>query len=84
MVFIFEWFLQVVQCCGNNLHKVRNPSGETFLVSMPTKFRKTVWIRRDNFVMIEPIEEGDKVKGEIVNILVNKDQIKHIKDNGMW
>ena len=75
--------MQVVQCCGNNLHKVKTPSGETFLASMPTKFRKTVWIKRNDFVMIESIEEGDKVKGEIVNILYT-DQVKNIKENGMW
>jgi hypothetical protein len=36
-----------------------------------------------DFVMIEPIGEGDKVKAEIVNILY-KDQIKYIKDEGKW
>ena len=37
-----------------------------YLVSMPTKFRKSVWIKRGDFVIVEPIEEGDKVKAEIV------------------
>lgn len=39
-----------------------------FLVSMPTKFRKNVWVKRGNFVIAEPIDEGDKVKAEIVRI----------------
>ena len=33
--------------------------------------------------MTEPIEEGDKVKAEIVHILY-KDQIKYIQEEGMW
>lgn len=36
-----------------------------------------------DFVIIEPIEEGDKVKAEIVIILL-RDQIKYIKDQQKW
>lgn len=36
-----------------------------------------------DYVLIDPIEEGDKVKGEIVTILY-KDQIKYIKAEGLW
>jgi probable RNA-binding protein EIF1AD len=46
---------------------------------MPTKFRKNVWIKRGDFIMVQPIEEGDKVKAEIVHILVDKHHIKYIK-----
>ena len=31
--------LKVVAGRGNNLHEVKSQTGETFLVSMPTKFR---------------------------------------------
>jgi probable RNA-binding protein EIF1AD len=34
-------------------------------------------------VVVEPIEEGNKVKAEIVNILM-KDHIKYIQDEGKW
>lgn len=68
---------------GNNLHEVQTANGEKFLASMPTKFRKTVWIKRGDFVIITPIKEGDKVKGEIAHILY-KDQIKYIKSQGQW
>lgn len=36
-----------------------------------------------NFVVVEQIEEGDKVKAEIVNILMS-DQIKYYKKQGKW
>ena len=75
--------VKVVASKGNNLHEVENENGNKFLVSMPTKFRKNVWIKRGDFVLIEAIEEGDKVKGEIVNILY-KDQVKYIKENNLW
>eukprot|EP00061_Rhincodon_typus_P007965 g30157.t1 len=31
---------------GNNLHEVETAQGERFLASMPTKFRKNIWIKR--------------------------------------
>lgn len=33
--------------------------------------------------MVEPIEEGNKVKAEIIHILL-KDQIKNLKTEGKW
>jgi len=65
------------------LHEVKSQTGETFLVSMPTKFRKNVWIKRGDFVVVKPIEEGDKVKAEILTILY-KEQIKYIKAENQW
>jgi len=36
-----------------------------------------------DFVLVENIEEGDKVKAEIISILY-KEQIKYIKEEGKW
>ena len=38
--------VQVVCGRGNNLHEVEDPDGRQFLASMPTKFRRNVWIKR--------------------------------------
>jgi len=78
-----QTIVKVVAGRGNNLHEVVNEKEETFLVSMPTKFRKNVWIKRGDFVLVTPIEEGDKVKAEIISILY-KDQIKYIKNEKLW
>ena len=50
---------------------------------MPHKFRKHVWIKRGNYVVTEPIPEGNKVRAEIVRILM-KDHIRHIRASNMW
>nr|CAG4647583.1 EOG090X0KPP [Megafenestra aurita]SVE92794.1 EOG090X0KPP [Megafenestra aurita] len=68
---------------GNNLHEIETSDGETYLVSMPTKFRKNVWIKRGDYVLIQPIEEGEKVKAEIYAILY-AEQIKYIQSQGQW
>lgn len=78
-----QQIVKVVAGRGNNLHEVQTADNENFLVSMPTRFRKNVWIKRGDFVLIEPIEEGDRVKAEILRILY-KDQIKYIKEEGKW
>ncbi|KAL8600492.1 hypothetical protein ACOMHN_044957 [Nucella lapillus] len=68
---------------GNNLHEVIDAFNNTFLVSMPTKFRKNIWIKRGDYVIIDPIEEGDKVRGEIAHILFS-DHIRDIQEEGLW
>jgi len=57
---------------GNNLHFVEDYHGNEFLVSMPKKYRKTVWLYRGNCLVIDPVQEGDKVKGEIVCVISEK------------
>nr|SVE91544.1 EOG090X0KPP [Daphnia sinensis] len=68
---------------GNNLHEVETAEGEKYLVSMPTKFRKNVWIKRGDYVLIQPIQEGEKVKAEIFAILYDS-QIKYIQSQEKW
>ncbi|KAG1667290.1 putative RNA-binding protein EIF1AD [Nymphon striatum] len=88
---IYDFFLpegkqeivKMTASCGNNLHEVETAKGDRFLASMPTKFRRNVWIKKGDYVMVEPIPEGVKVKVEIIRILY-KEQIKYIKRMGMW
>ncbi|XP_064185235.1 probable RNA-binding protein EIF1AD [Anguilla rostrata] len=78
-----QQIVRVVGSPGNNLHEAVTANGERFLVSMPTKFRKNIWIKRGDFVIVDPIEEGEKVKGEITSILY-KDHIRHLQTIGVW
>lgn len=78
-----QQIVRVVCSKGNNLHEVKSGTEEVFLASMPTKFRKNVWIKRGDFVLVESIEEGDKVKAEIVRILT-KQHIKYYKKDNIW
>lgn len=78
-----EFIALILAGKGNNLHEVKNSDGEKFLVSMPTKFRKNVWIKRGDFVICSPIDEGEKVKAEIVRVLI-PENIKFIRENNFW
>eukprot|EP00794_Sanderia_malayensis_P020045 gene20045-22012_t len=78
-----EEIVKIVAGKGNNLHEVESSDGKRFLVSMPTKFRKNLWIKRGDFVIISPIKEGNKVQAEIVYVLYNK-QIKYLEQQNLW
>lgn len=68
---------------GNNLHDVKDATGARYLASMPPKFRRTVWVRRGQFVLLQPIEEGEKVKAEITHVL-DTDNVLYIRERGAW
>lgn len=50
---------------------------------MPTKFRKMMWIKRGDYVLVEPIAEGCKVKAEICTILMPEHILEYDKA-GVW
>ena len=75
--------VKIIESRGNNLHKAETPDGKCFLISMPSKFRKNVWIKRGDFVIVDPIEEGNKVCAEIAHILYPQ-QVKYLKKEGLW
>ncbi|CAJ0950298.1 unnamed protein product, partial [Mesorhabditis belari] len=68
---------------GNNLHEVEDEFGNIYLASMPLKFRKSVWVMRNQFVVLQPIEEGDKVKAEIDHIL-DEENVLHLREKKIW
>uniref|UniRef100_A0A3Q3W7W7 Probable RNA-binding protein EIF1AD n=1 Tax=Mola mola TaxID=94237 RepID=A0A3Q3W7W7_MOLML len=78
-----QQIVKVIGSRGNNLHETVTAQGESFLVSMPTKFRKNIWIKRGDYVIVDPIEEGEKVKAEISFILY-KDHIQYLQKQQCW
>ncbi|ODM94658.1 putative RNA-binding protein EIF1AD [Orchesella cincta] len=68
---------------GNNLHEVMCVDGNMILVSMPKKYRQTVWLKRDDCLVIDPIEEGKKVTGEIV-CLLSYDTVCNLIKTNQW
>ena len=78
-----QFIAKIVKPKGNNLHQVIDEKNKEFLVSMPRKFRNIVFVRRGNFVLVDPIEEGNKVRGEIHQIL-DQESIKHFIEEKIW
>ncbi|XP_037949582.1 probable RNA-binding protein EIF1AD [Teleopsis dalmanni] len=80
-----QQIVRVVCSRGNNLHEVEapEPTSENFLVSMPTKFRKNVWVKRGDLLLVNPIDEGSKVRAEICKILT-QEHVKEFTKAGVW
>jgi len=80
---------------GSNIVEVEYPDGGRILCLLPAKFKKRIWIKRGNFLIIEPFAElfkhtrtseaiNTKLKGRIVHILL-KDQVKYLqKMDDVW
>lgn len=82
--------VRVAASRGSNLFDVALPSGDNSLAMMPTKFRKLIWVKRGDYVMVSSaagdattLQGETKVRYMITHIL-NREQIKHIQDNGLW
>ncbi|KAK6625952.1 hypothetical protein RUM43_006251 [Polyplax serrata] len=78
-----QQIVKVLESRGNNLHEVQSSDLTTFLVSMPNKFRKNIWIKKGDYILVEPIDEGEKVKAEMVKVL-RPDYIKFLKKENVW
>ncbi|KAL3101239.1 hypothetical protein niasHT_027995 [Heterodera trifolii] len=78
-----EFIGKILASRGNNLHEVETDEGENFLVSMPTRFRKKLWVRRGTYVILQSIEEGDKVRAEIVHVL-DPENIAFLMEKEVW
>ncbi|EFN85051.1 probable RNA-binding protein EIF1AD [Harpegnathos saltator] len=78
-----QCIVQIIKPRGSQLYEVINPAGEQYLVSMPNRYRKMIWVKRGDYVLTDPIKEGDKVKGEIVKRLTERD-IKSYRTQKCW
>mmetsp|Transcript_11441 Transcript_11441/g.32840 ORF Transcript_11441/g.32840 Transcript_11441/m.32840 type:complete len:216 (+) Transcript_11441:64-711(+) len=58
------------------------------LAILPTKFHKLVWVKRNDFVIVQAggEDEENDVKGirYIITHILYKDQVKHLKSKGLW
>jgi len=58
------------------------------LAILPTKFRKLVWLKRNDYVICAVADEDDKgddggIRYMVTHILY-KEQVKNLKDKGFW
>lgn len=65
--------------------------GEDSLAILPTKFRKLIWVKRGDYLIVSGASHDfqtaagntGKVKFMVEHILY-KDQVKHLKEQGFW
>lgn len=65
---------------------------ESHLAILPTKFNKLVWVKRNDFVIVETGEEEQQAETNvdtggirfIISHILYKDQVKHLQSKGLW
>jgi len=80
-----ERIARVVELRGSNICEIQYDDNERVLCQIPTRFRKLIWIKRGNFVIVKqpPNITNYKVRALVEHVLF-PDQIKHIKAQKLW
>lgn len=86
-----EHIAQILGMRGSNLFEIQFPNEDQALTFLPMKFRKLIWIKRGDFVIVSGAEEdittADGGKGAVkfmIEHILYKDQIKNLKDKDLW
>ncbi|CAK4613297.1 hypothetical protein LEN26_006800 [Aphanomyces euteiches] len=80
-----ELIVRVQSMRGSNLLEIETPEGSTGLAMLPTKYRKLIWIRRGDYLIVAGATGKSKgAVNYIVEHILYKDQIKHLKKKNVW
>jgi probable RNA-binding protein EIF1AD len=78
--------VKVVELRGSNVCEVQDQEGSKFLVSFPSKFKKLIWIKRGDYLIVEPFPEKisrGKIKAQVVHVLL-PEHIAFLKKQSLW
>ncbi|KAI2626250.1 hypothetical protein GGS21DRAFT_280315 [Xylaria nigripes] len=67
-----EHVARLVKAEGDNRYSCLLPNQQTVLVELAARFRKTIWLKRGGYVIVDltPVnEQKGKLQGEIVNVV---------------
>lgn len=83
-----EWIARVIATRGGNQFDIETPAVKSTLAILPQKFHKVVWVKRNDFVIVEGGggNEDDEKSGIrfIINHILYKEQIKHLRSKNLW
>ncbi|KAH7479213.1 hypothetical protein KRP22_010739 [Phytophthora ramorum] len=87
-----ELIVRVVALRGSNLFEVVDANGTKAVTMLPTKFRKLIWVKRGDFLIVSEGDGGETTtakgkKGAVTSIvehILYKDQIKNLKLKDLW
>lgn len=87
-----EEIVRVITSRGTNIFEIETIKSAVELALMPSKFRKLIWIKRGDFLIVSGCEEPTTTTNEsserkvrfMIKSVLNKEQIKHLKDLGLW
>jgi len=80
-----ERVARVLELRGSNICEIEYEDGERVLCQIPTRFRKLIWIRRGNYVIVKQPSNitNYKVRALVEHVLF-PEQIKHLRRISKW
>jgi len=85
-----QTIVRVSELRGGNLLEVEYPNKDRILCLLPAKFHKTIWVKRGNYLIVEPFTEllktkdvQAKIKGRVVHVLLF-DHVKQLQKTSIW
>ncbi|KAG2948241.1 hypothetical protein PC117_g6185 [Phytophthora cactorum] len=87
-----ELIVRVTALRGSNLFEVVDAKGAKSVTMLPTKFRKLIWVKRGDFLIVGEGDGGEATtatgkKGAVTSIvehILYKEQIKNLKHKELW
>ncbi len=75
---------------GSNMFEIQLKTGELELARLPNKFNKLIWIKKNDFLIVERNDESgssdsstSKVKF-VINNIINRDNILVLRSQNLW
>ena len=82
---------KVVATRGGNQFDITTPTNADHpqLAILPTKFHKLVWVRRNDYVIVQGGDDGGEEDTRtgvrfIIERILYKEQIKHLRSKNLW
>jgi translation initiation factor 1A len=72
----------VKQRLGGSRMKVKCLDGKERICRIPGRLRRSLWVREENVVIVEPWELGGDEKGDIIYKYNNHAQVQFLKNKG--
>lgn len=82
-----ERIVRVVEARGSNQYQVEYPNGQKVLCLRPSKFRNIVFIKRGDFLIIQPEPDDPQDRSKIrsiINHVLFPDHIRNLKAQNLW
>jgi probable RNA-binding protein EIF1AD len=76
---------------GSNMFEIQLSTGELELARLPNKFNKLIWVKKNDFLIVERNDDSANVDSVstskvkfVINNIINKDNIRALKSQNLW
>jgi hypothetical protein len=82
-----QFIARILATRGGNQFEIETAVhiGDNHLALLPTKFHKVVWVKRNDYVIVQGGDSENRTGVQfIIDHILYKDQIQYLKDKNLW